>query len=752
MANKVLLKKSSVGARVPVVGDLDYGELALNYADGKLYYKTSSNAIDTFPSLSATSTLTNKTINLGSNTLVATSAQLAAALTDETGSGSLVFATNPVISTPYVSLTVPEMGYTTNSTYVVDNGTLNTTHAGGPFSLINWHDLFAFTKLFNTTYESYNGTTWSSATLNKQIFAQQQAMGGTVAAADGTTTFGGRWTFSGGAAGGTAYGQGTWLVIGMGWNSGTQSTKQVKLESSADGTTWTTRHSSQYQTTMANIFHRVGDYGGDGYLRVTVTWVSGGAVNISNMRLLTSRAGDQGYGSEYMYPYTWDKDQNITTGGKLTVGSSTGLVLTGSSSGTTTVVSTAASSGTLTLPAATDTLVGRATTDTLTNKTLTSPTLTTPALGVATATSINKVAFTAPATGSTLTIADGKTLTASNSLTFTGTDSTSFAFPGTSGTVVTLAATQTLTNKTLTTPIISSISNTGTLTLPTSTDTLVGRATTDTLTNKTLTSPVISGGTINNAIIGGTTAAAGSFTTVAASSTITATGDVLGQYLKSTNSTGDEGGEILLYKPATNSTIAGTGVTIDVYQNKLRIFEQGGTARGVYIDMTAAGAGVSSSLLSGGSTVNSFQTIAVSGQSSVVADSSTDTLTLVAGTGITLTTDATSDSITINSSGGSSGNSFETIAVSGQSSVVADSSTDTLTLAADGVIGIITSPSTDTITFTTNKSFPFTKYDGNASNIPLFTEASALATSLDTVYLPFAKSDGTSVTTLKLTA
>lgn len=63
MANKVLLKKSSVGARVPVVGDLDYGELALNYADGKLYYKTSGNAIDTFPSLTATSTLTNKTLS-----------------------------------------------------------------------------------------------------------------------------------------------------------------------------------------------------------------------------------------------------------------------------------------------------------------------------------------------------------------------------------------------------------------------------------------------------------------------------------------------------------------------------------------------------------------------------------------------------------------------------------------------------------------------------------------------------------------
>jgi hypothetical protein len=58
-------------------------------------------------------------------------------------------------------------------------------------------------------------------------------------------------------------------------------------------------------------------------------------------------------------------------------------------------------------------------------------------------------------------------------------------------TVVTLTGTQTLENKTLTSPVISSIVNTGTLTLPTSTDTLIGRSTTDTLTNKTLTSPVI---------------------------------------------------------------------------------------------------------------------------------------------------------------------------------------------------------------------------------------------------------------------
>ena len=49
---------------------------------------------------------------------------------------------------------------------------------------------------------------------------------------------------------------------------------------------------------------------------------------------------------------------------------------------------------------------------------------------------------------------------------------------------------------------------------------------------------------------------------------------------------------------------------------------------------------------------NIFSTIAVSGQSNVVADSTSDTLTLVAGSNITITTNATNDEITIASAGG----------------------------------------------------------------------------------------------------
>src|ERR1051326_2353685 len=77
--------------------------------------------------------------------------------------------------------------------------------------------------------------------------------------------------------------------------------------------------------------------------------------------------------------------------------------------------------------------------------------------------------------------------------------------PTGSVTLATLTGSETLTNKTLTAPVISTISNTGTLTLPTSTDTLVGKATTDTLTNKTLTSPTINTATITGATLDSTT-------------------------------------------------------------------------------------------------------------------------------------------------------------------------------------------------------------------------------------------------------
>lgn len=139
-----------------------------------------------------------------------------------------------------------------------------------------------------------------------------------------------------------------------------------------------------------------------------------------------------------------------------------------------------------------------------------------------------------------------------------------------------------------------------------------------------------------------------------------ASGDIVaGGVLVSNASAGDEGGEIRLNKPVTNSTI-NSSVTIDVNQNRLRIFETGGTNRGVYIDLTAASTGVGTNLLAGGGggSSNSFETITAQ-TGSTTANSATDTLTITGGTDIS--TSISGDTLTISytgTGGGSSGPSL----------------------------------------------------------------------------------------------
>jgi hypothetical protein len=94
------------------------------------------------------------------------------------------------------------------------------------------------------------------------------------------------------------------------------------------------------------------------------------------------------------------------------------------------------------------------------------------------------------------------------------------------GVVVGTTDTQTLTNKTLTLPVIAQISNTGVLTLPTITDTLVGKVTFDVLANKILTYPVIDY-IVSGVHMGTLSLPAGTDTIVARNSTDTLTNKTL---------------------------------------------------------------------------------------------------------------------------------------------------------------------------------------------------------------------------------
>tara|TARA_B100000029_G_scaffold3990_1_gene4734 strand:+ start:7041 stop:8195 length:1155 start_codon:yes stop_codon:yes gene_type:complete len=98
-----------------------------------------------------------------------------------------------------------------------------------------------------------------------------------------------------------------------------------------------------------------------------------------------------------------------------------------------------------------------------------------------------------------------------------------------------------------------------------------------------------------------------------------------------------------------------------------------------------------------------FGSFTVSGQDNVTAGNLSEALNLVAGSGISLTTDASNNRITITASGGGVSDAFKTINAGG-SDIVADSSSDTLTLVAGSNVTISTDTSTDTITIAASTS------------------------------------------------
>jgi len=95
-------------------------------------------------------------------------------------------------------------------------------------------------------------------------------------------------------------------------------------------------------------------------------------------------------------------------------------------------------------------------------------------------------------------------------------------------------------------------------------------------------------------------------------------------------------------------------------------------------------------------------------------------------------------------------NSFTTISVSGQSDIVADQQSDTLTLKGTGLTTVTTNAGSDTVTIGTSSGFSFVLRDGTSKTLDPSTSGTTLQTAVENLYVPFTTRSGASKTTLVL--
>jgi hypothetical protein len=157
MGNKVILKRSSVAAKTPTTADLDYGELALNYTDGRLYYRTNTNSIDYFQSGSTGGIITNSEFEIFSYTATASQTTFTGA-DDNTN----VLSYAPGYLTVFINgIKISESDYTaTNGTSVVlDSG----ASAGELVEIVSFKTVNIWNEI-TSQFKTYQYTATASQT------------------------------------------------------------------------------------------------------------------------------------------------------------------------------------------------------------------------------------------------------------------------------------------------------------------------------------------------------------------------------------------------------------------------------------------------------------------------------------------------------------------------------------------------------------------------------------------------------------
>ena len=246
--------------------------------------------------------------------------------------------------------------------------------------------------------------------------------------------------------------------------------------------------------------------------------------------------------------------------------------------------------------------------------------------------------------GSAQSVTDGNTLTVAGG---TGIASVASATDtitlNIDSTVATLTGTQTLTSKSLTAPILTGSSS--------SAGSILFREDTDNGTNAvTLIGPAATADVTVTLPAATGTIALTSDITVSASSTNTFTNKTFDADATGNNLTNVEDANIKTGANIAQAKLNLAITTAEVAAATLVVASEGiGSNNNDTTIPTSAAVKAYADSVGGG---NSFTTIAVSGQNNVVADSGSDTLTLAAGSNVTLTTNDSTDTVTIAASGG----------------------------------------------------------------------------------------------------
>ena len=173
-----------------------------------------------------------------------------------------------------------------------------------------WHDLLPF-RSAKAEY-STDGTTWTEDTTDKyRRTLTNQKENQTLTVLSDSRPYA-RFTWDAGSAIWHAC-QADWLIIGFAYAS-PAATCSIKFQYSTDGVTWVDSLSvaSSSYNSAPSWFKINNSFSSCRAVRLVLTRTnSSGTLNLSSVKWLTKRWGNQGMGSELEKPYSWDNNANL---------------------------------------------------------------------------------------------------------------------------------------------------------------------------------------------------------------------------------------------------------------------------------------------------------------------------------------------------------------------------------------------------------------------------------------------------------